>query len=289
MALVGPLRFFAPEARTLTNDAFKLYLVDHYHITKHPTLGQFVWNEKLYETLEQALEAARAAYDAAVPTEPLSEHEVTGRTGAPRSERSALRPWQRAAAVTAGLLVLTAAAGIGMWWYRSGHGATPAALAPTLGTPPVTRSPTPRRPALPNLTAADARNATYSNVTAEADSRVTLRDGQADLAYGGWAKAGEIALGDLDGDGAKDAAVVLLSNGGGNAVFTDVYAVLSREGGPVVMEPVDLDGTVTRVSIEDGILRVAAKVYAPLDGRCCPSVAVTRLYQVSGSKLVRVP
>lgn len=56
------IRHFPPESRDISNDAFKLYLIDHYKITKHDLLGEFVMSERLYKSLDEALAAARDQY-----------------------------------------------------------------------------------------------------------------------------------------------------------------------------------------------------------------------------------
>ena len=44
--------------RDIGNDTYQLYLVEEYKIEKNKTLGKFVFNKKLYENLEDALQEA---------------------------------------------------------------------------------------------------------------------------------------------------------------------------------------------------------------------------------------
>lgn len=53
---------FLPHEAVLSNDAFKIYLVKKFNIHKDPTLDKFIFNEKLYAELDDALESARREY-----------------------------------------------------------------------------------------------------------------------------------------------------------------------------------------------------------------------------------
>jgi len=53
---------FSIEECVLGNDEFKIFLANKYAISKHPTLGEYIFNDKLYSSLNDALLAARAAY-----------------------------------------------------------------------------------------------------------------------------------------------------------------------------------------------------------------------------------
>ena len=46
------------EEPILTNDAYKLYLVEKYSIKKNETLGKYVFNQTLHSNIDAALEAA---------------------------------------------------------------------------------------------------------------------------------------------------------------------------------------------------------------------------------------
>ena len=49
--------------RVISNDSFKLYLVDYFKISKHEVLGKYVVGEKLYDTLDEALNQAALLYN----------------------------------------------------------------------------------------------------------------------------------------------------------------------------------------------------------------------------------
>ena len=52
---------FAINDRTLGNDAYKLYLTKHFKIEHNETLKQYVFDNKLYSSLDEALQAAHDA------------------------------------------------------------------------------------------------------------------------------------------------------------------------------------------------------------------------------------
>lgn len=98
------------------------------------------------------------------------------------------------------------------------------------------------------------------------------------------------AVGDLDGDGAADAAVVLATNTGGSGTFEHLAAVLNRDGGPVNIASLYLGDRfqVERVAIEDGEILLEMVVHGPNDAMCCPSVPAERRYRLGGGQLVEV-
>jgi hypothetical protein len=53
----------------LSNDAFKLYLIEEFNITKHDLLGEFVVQDKIYPTLDAALNAAKEQYEDRIQNE----------------------------------------------------------------------------------------------------------------------------------------------------------------------------------------------------------------------------
>src|SRR5687767_5588888 len=63
---------------------------------------------------------------------------------------------------------------------------------------------------------------------------IQLADGAyRDSAAGLSVKLERSAVGDVDGDGRADAAVILASQTGGSGTFVDLYTVLDREAGAV--------------------------------------------------------
>ena len=60
------IRVFSEVDRNIGNDAFKLYLVEYFKISKNEILGKYVLKEKLYPTVDEALIEAMKLYNALV-------------------------------------------------------------------------------------------------------------------------------------------------------------------------------------------------------------------------------
>lgn len=99
------------------------------------------------------------------------------------------------------------------------------------------------------------------------------------------------AIGDLGGDSLPDAAVVLMTSGGGSGEFCELYAVLNNGGtarpvGSILLgDRVRLDS----VWIADRQVRVSYLTHAHDDPMCCPSLSVTRAFELRGDSLVGSP
>jgi hypothetical protein len=123
----------------------------------------------------------------------------------------------------------------------------PDSVTPTVGLPPddtlfaptwtpLTESPQPPTPSVPPLTAEMLRGGTY--VLPESKETVTLVNGKFDRADSmdnilHVELRDPIAFGDLNGDGAEDAAIVLSENMGGTGFFMSVVAILNNGGAPL--------------------------------------------------------
>lgn len=97
------------------------------------------------------------------------------------------------------------------------------------------------------------------------------------------------AFGDLDGDGAPDAVIVIESDPGGSGVFFDLAPVLNRGGQPLPLAPVTLGDRVQIRSVgiaEDGSVSVALRKHGPNDPLCCPTLDVVLRYRLEGDQLV---
>ncbi len=154
----------------------------------------------------------------------------------------------------------------------------------------------PRQPPVPRpLSVAQVMNADYASQWSHS-GRARLVNGQyREAAAPGAAteilvRATEFnALGDLDGDGAGDAVVVLESDPGGSGVFYDLFAVLNRASQPLTLAPVPLGDRVqvSDLSVDDdGTVNVSLVKHGPDDPQCCPTLAVTLRYRLSGDRLV---
>jgi uncharacterized membrane protein len=101
----------------------------------------------------------------------------------------------------------------------------------------------------------------------------------------------KIAFGDLNGDGAEDAAVILISDPGGSGTFYDLAAVINSRGQAKHAASVFLGD---RVKVEDINLRTGQIVvkmvtHKRTDPMCCPSLKVEQEYVLQGDELVRQP
>jgi len=96
------------------------------------------------------------------------------------------------------------------------------------------------------------------------------------------------AIGDLDGDGSADAAVVVVADGGGSGVFHELVAVLNRADGLQATLSLPLGDRIELRGIEvrEGRVLVDLLGARPDDPACCPSQRLTRRYKVSEGRLV---
>lgn len=122
-----------------------------------------------------------------------------------------------------------------------------------------------------------------------------LKDGSYEQKYGEGAnqvnKVGfeRATLGDLNSDGARDAAVVLWWHGGGSGTFVNLVAVVNDNGTPRQVATRSLGDRVQikSLSIQDGKIRVDMVAHGPNDPLCCPSQEVTRTYLLQDTALTQ--
>ncbi len=96
------------------------------------------------------------------------------------------------------------------------------------------------------------------------------------------------AMGDLNGDGADDAAAILVANSGGSGTFSHLVAVLN-EGGkpkPVAVALLGDRVKVEALSIKSGEIVIEMVIQGPQDPLCCPTQKTTRSFKLQGDKLV---
>jgi len=101
---------------------------------------------------------------------------------------------------------------------------------------------------------------------------------------------GNMAAGDLNGDGTPDAAVVLATNTGGSGTFMDLAAVVVQRGAPVNVAVGSLGDRVkiNSLAIQERTIVVDMITQGPHDPVCCPTQRVVQTYQLQGDQLVQL-
>ena len=99
-----------------------------------------------------------------------------------------------------------------------------------------------------------------------------------------------VAYGDLNADGAPDAAVVIAENYGGTGVFVSVAAVLNENGQPrhAASYAIDDRPKINTLEIREGAIFLDAVIHSANDPACCPEFAVTRTFKLIGVSLALV-
>lgn len=96
------------------------------------------------------------------------------------------------------------------------------------------------------------------------------------------------AMGDLNGDGLEDAAVILAENTGGSGTFLSLVVVLNQNGTPIqagfaqLGDRVKIDSMV----IEDQKILMDEVVHTPNDPLCCPTQPYRASYVLTASNLM---
>ncbi len=148
---------------------------------------------------------------------------------------------------------------------------------------------------MPFLTEEQLKNASYQLVFQDAHGVVKLTDGvyqngtdPASPDYADVALAQPVAFGDLNGDGAGDAAVLLAENYGGTGVFISVVAMLNQNGQPVqaAAEMIDDRPVLNSITIENGQIFLDAMIHGPNDPGCCAAQPIKYAYRLMSGKLV---
>jgi len=147
------------------------------------------------------------------------------------------------------------------------------------------------------VTMAETGSATFTGIE---DGPITLSEGKwrGEPFVEGGASAPAAGLvgnfrveGDLDGDGADEAVVLLWSSDGGSGTFNYI-AVMGRgaDGAAVNLATAELGDRVRVVSAEilDGKIILDMVQHGPEDPMCCPAQKVRRTFELTGSELIEV-
>ncbi|MGC1376884.1 MAG: Gmad2 immunoglobulin-like domain-containing protein [Anaerolineales bacterium] len=97
----------------------------------------------------------------------------------------------------------------------------------------------------------------------------------------------QVAFGDLNGDGAQDAAIIVGTGYGGTGEFVAVIAMLNQNGQPVFAGSAAIDDRpkVNSLSIQNGEILLDAVIHGPGDPGCCAAQPVTESFRLWGGKL----
>ena len=157
-------------------------------------------------------------------------------------------------------------------------------------------SPLPTSTPIPPLTLEALKNAEYDSEFPK-DHRAKLTDGKYEEEYQPGAATKLIiqlypayAIGDLNGDGVDDAAVIQVASPGGSGTFYYLAAVINENGTPKHIASQSLGDRiqVKSISIKSGEVVIDMVEHGPKDPLCCPTVEVTRTYKLQGDRLVQV-
>jgi len=99
------------------------------------------------------------------------------------------------------------------------------------------------------------------------------------------------AFGDLNGDGAADAAVILAASTGGAGVFRSLHVAVNSDGKPSDAAFTYLGDRVQIRSLAihadtAGVILVDLLAHGPKDPACCPTMEVVQTYKLQGNTLV---
>lgn len=96
-------------------------------------------------------------------------------------------------------------------------------------------------------------------------------------------------LGDLDGDGKEDAAVLLVTSAGGSGTFRYLAAVINREGMPENVATALLGDRirVVKIEVQEGVIAVDLLTHGPGDPMVAPSLEAQWFYRLKGKELAR--
>jgi hypothetical protein len=166
--------------------------------------------------------------------------------------------------------------------------------SPTSTVPPsITPMPTdtPAVPTVSPLTADMLKNGTYK--LPQLGATVTLVNGKYDSPAADEnvihvALLDPIAFGDLNGDGAEDAAVLFSENSGGTGDFISVVVVLNQNGAPMQSADrlIDDRAMINGMTIHNGRILVDAVIHGPADPMCCPNFPAMETLQLRNNRLI---
>ena len=154
----------------------------------------------------------------------------------------------------------------------------------------------PQKKTATGLTVAELKNAEYlSQYTTDSKAKLTDGEYRQRVVEGSAAEVvvtltDSIAFGKLS-DCREAAAVILKSETGGSGTFTDLAVVVNDNGRLQNIATKFLGDRVKvkTISFKAGTITVDLITHGPNDPMCCPTLQVTRKYELQGNTLIRLP
>ena len=144
----------------------------------------------------------------------------------------------------------------------------------------------------PRLSVKMLKNSEYD--TGEGTRRIRLRNGvfQSGKPWHNYlyAEFEKAAFGDLNGDGAEDAAVIFWWSGGGTGAFVTLAAITNRNGKPrnIDAEIIGDRVRVTSIAIKSERIVIHMLDHAPGEGLARATLPKVLQYRLSGRKLKKI-
>lgn len=166
---------------------------------------------------------------------------------------------------------------------------SPFPTATTLALP----TPTPLPTAIPSLSLDALRNAEYP-ITGPASGKAKLVNGSYQEKIPNSTALltvtfnDSLSIGDLNGDGLTDAAIVLTLNSGGSGTFYNLYGVINDKGTPKPTAPQGLGDRIKlkSLTIQGGEISVNFLTQGPKDALANPTLDTTRKFKLQDGALV---
>jgi len=122
----------------------------------------------------------------------------------------------------------------------------------------------------------ELKNASYLISGGDDPTPLTLRNGESE--YSDSRVFGfmddNFALGDLNGDGIDDAAVIIAWSGGGSGAFYRLCVVTNKNQNPINVDFIPLGDRVNikGIDISEGQINLDIVIHGPNDPMCCPTL-----------------